>query len=73
MSTYGDAGVKRLIQLLQDELEMCMRLMGAPTVHHITRDMVDIRNIKDHFVASPFDHLSHSAYERMVPRGLAKL
>ncbi|KAI9243356.1 FMN-dependent dehydrogenase-domain-containing protein [Phascolomyces articulosus] len=70
MSTYGQAGVTRLIQLLQDELEMCMRLMGAPTVQHITRDMVDIRNLKDHFVANPMDHLSHSAYERMVPRGM---
>ncbi|KAI8139565.1 FMN-dependent dehydrogenase-domain-containing protein [Fennellomyces sp. T-0311] len=70
MSTYGQAGVTRLIQLLQDELEMCMRLMGAPTVKHIQRGMVDIRNLKDHFVANPVDHLSHSAYERMVPRGL---
>ncbi|KAI9498144.1 FMN-dependent dehydrogenase-domain-containing protein [Zychaea mexicana] len=70
MSTYGQAGVTRLIQLFQDELLMCMRLMGAPTVKHITREMVDIRNLKDHFVANPVDHLSHGAYERMVPRGM---
>ncbi|KAI8393625.1 FMN-dependent dehydrogenase-domain-containing protein [Radiomyces spectabilis] len=70
MATYGDAGVKRLIQLLKDELVMCMRLMGAPTLGHITRDMVDIRNLKDHFVQSPTDNLSGSSYEKMIPRGL---
>lgn len=51
------------------ELEMCMRLMGAPTVADIKREMVDIRNIKDHFVANPTDYLAHGAYERMHPRG----
>ena len=70
MSTYGQAGVTRLIQLLKDELAMHMRLMGTKSVKDIKPDMVDIRNLKDHFVANPIDHLSHSAYERMVPRGL---
>ncbi|KAG2224332.1 hypothetical protein INT45_012901 [Circinella minor] len=70
MSTYGQAGVTRLIQLLQEELAMNMRLMGAKSIKDIKADMVDTRNLKDHFVANPIDHLSHSAYERMVPRGL---
>ncbi|CAO3627328.1 unnamed protein product [Cunninghamella blakesleeana] len=69
MSTYGEEGVKKLINLLKDELIMCMRLMGAPTINHITRDMVDIRNLKDHFVQSPVDNLSIHAYENMLPRG----
>ncbi|CAO3620244.1 unnamed protein product [Cunninghamella echinulata] len=69
MSTYGDEGVKKLVNLLRDELIMCMRLMGAPTINHITRDMVDIRNLKDHFVQSPVDNLSLHAYEHMLPRG----
>ncbi|KAG0167500.1 hypothetical protein DFQ28_001707 [Apophysomyces sp. BC1034] len=70
MSTYGDEGVIRMIELLQQEFEMCMRLMGAPTIKDITRDMVDIRNLKDHFVATPSDYLSGTAYEKMIPRGL---
>ncbi|KAI8342531.1 FMN-dependent dehydrogenase-domain-containing protein [Chlamydoabsidia padenii] len=69
MSTYGDEGVKRLIQLLQDELVMCMRLMGTPTIGHITRNMVNIRNLKDHFVQSPLDYLGRHTYEEMLPRG----
>ncbi|KAI7859890.1 hypothetical protein BDC45DRAFT_431869 [Circinella umbellata] len=74
MSGYGDKGVERLIQLYQDELEMCMRLMGAKTIEDITPDMVDIRNLKDHFVANPTDYLAKHAYEKMHPRGnLSKL
>ncbi|CAO3663499.1 unnamed protein product [Umbelopsis vinacea] len=35
MSAYGTDGVARLIQLLKDELEMVMRLMGTPTIADI--------------------------------------
>ncbi|KAI8140846.1 FMN-dependent dehydrogenase-domain-containing protein [Fennellomyces sp. T-0311] len=74
MSSYGDAGVERLLELFQNELEMCMRLMGARTIADITPDMVDIRNLKDHFVANPTDYLAKHAYEKMHPRGnLSKL
>lgn len=54
---------------LQDELEMVMRLAGARTIADIKPEMVDIRNIKDHFVSNPRDNLSHYAYEQMIPRG----
>ncbi|KAI8059998.1 uncharacterized protein B0P05DRAFT_581422 [Gilbertella persicaria] len=74
MSTYGVAGVERLVELLQDEFEMVMRLMGVTRIADIKPEMVDIRNIKDHFVSNPVDHLFNSAYERMQPRGqLSKL
>ncbi|OZJ05743.1 hypothetical protein BZG36_01288 [Bifiguratus adelaidae] len=68
MAGYGQAGVEKLLQLLKDELEMVMRLMGTPTLAHIKRDMVDVRNIKDHFVANPTDWLAHSVYDRMNVR-----
>ncbi|KAI9266851.1 FMN-dependent dehydrogenase-domain-containing protein [Phascolomyces articulosus] len=74
MACYGERGVERLIDLFQAELTMCMRLMGAPTIADIKPDMVDIRNLKDHFVANPTDYLAKYAYERMQPRGkLSKL
>ena len=51
-----------------------MRLMGARTIEDITSNMVDIRNLKDHFVANPTDYLAKHAYEKMHPRGnLSKL
>jgi L-lactate dehydrogenase (cytochrome) len=53
---------------------MVMRLMGVTKIADIKPEMVDIRNIKDHFVANPVDSLAHAAYERMQPRGnLSKL
>ncbi|KAI8140899.1 putative mitochondrial cytochrome b2 [Fennellomyces sp. T-0311] len=74
MGTYGQKGVERLLELYQNELEMCMRLMGAPTIADIKPEMVDIRNLKDHFVANPTDYLAKHAYEKMHPRGnLSKL
>ncbi|KAI8875301.1 hypothetical protein K501DRAFT_261360 [Backusella circina FSU 941] len=69
LSGYGQAGVEKLLQLFQDELEMVMRLAGARTIADIKPEMVDIRNIKDHFVSNPRDNLSHYAYEKMIPRG----
>ncbi|KAI9497404.1 FMN-dependent dehydrogenase-domain-containing protein [Zychaea mexicana] len=69
MACYGEKGVERLLDLYQNELEMCMRLMGTPTLAHIKPEMVDIRNLKDHFVANPTDYLAKHAYERMQPRG----
>jgi L-lactate dehydrogenase (cytochrome) len=48
---------------------MVMRLMGVTKVSDIKPEMVDIRNIKDHFVSNPVDHLANAAYERMQPRG----
>ncbi|KAI7905730.1 FMN-dependent dehydrogenase-domain-containing protein [Cokeromyces recurvatus] len=74
MSSYGVEGVEKLFQLLQDEFEMVMRLMGVTSIADIKPEMVDIRNIKDHFVSNPIDYLANSAYERMQPRGyLSKL
>ncbi|KAI8991531.1 FMN-dependent dehydrogenase-domain-containing protein [Mycotypha africana] len=74
MSAYGEDGVVKLMQLLQDEFEMVMRLMGVTSIEEIKPEMVDIRNIKDHFVASPIDYLAHKSYEAIQPRGkLAKL
>jgi L-lactate dehydrogenase (cytochrome) len=47
---------------------MVMRLMGVTSIDQIKPDMVDIRNLKDHFGTSPEDYLASSAYERMKPR-----
>ncbi|KAI9248255.1 FMN-dependent dehydrogenase-domain-containing protein [Phascolomyces articulosus] len=69
MACYGDQGVERLLELFQNELCMCMQLMGVSSIEEIKSDMVDIRNLKDHFVANPVDYLAKKTYERMYPRG----
>lgn len=48
---------------LQDEFEMNMRLLGAPTLKHIRRDMVDASNLKSHVALVPGDRLYDSNCE----------
>ena len=43
----------------QDEFEMNLRLIGAPTIKDVTREMVDASNISTHLVAVPEDRLYH--------------
>jgi len=62
MAGYGQEGVERMLQLLKEELFVCMRLMGTPTLADIKPSMVITRNISDHFAASPKDHLSLDTY-----------
>lgn len=62
MSGYGEDGVNRAMQLLKDELEMNMRLIGAPTIEHLTPSMVDTRSLANHSYI-PSDSLSQSVYD----------
>ncbi len=41
MSTFGEEGVSKLLQILKDEFEMNMRLLGAPTIADVVPSMVD--------------------------------
>ena len=44
----------------QDEFEMNMRLIGAPTIKDIRRDMVDASSLSSHIGAIPSDKLYDS-------------
>merc|ERR1719378_106569 len=37
LASYGDKGIVRMVHMLQDELQMVMRLSGTPTVDSITQ------------------------------------
>ena len=62
LAAYGQQGVERMIEMFKEELTMCMRLMGAPTVSDIEPGMVMTRNIQDHFVAQAPDALQQATY-----------
>ncbi|TFK44932.1 FMN-dependent dehydrogenase-domain-containing protein [Crucibulum laeve] len=64
-SAYGLEGVDKALQILQDEFEMNLRLLGAPTIKDIVSEMVDASNIHSHVVAVPGDRLYESNYESM--------
>jgi len=64
-SAYGPEGIDKALQILRDELEMNMRLLGASTIKDIVPSMVDASNINMHIVAVPGDMLYNTNYENM--------
>ncbi|WVQ73975.1 hypothetical protein IAR50_003556 [Cryptococcus sp. DSM 104548] len=71
MSTYGEDGVAHALQILKDEFEMNMRLLGAPTMADVVPQMVDTSAL---FGTSGSVTMYDDNYERMLPVGVkAKL
>ncbi|KZT05333.1 uncharacterized protein LAESUDRAFT_726963 [Laetiporus sulphureus 93-53] len=64
-SAYGQAGVERALEILHDEFEMNMRLLGARTLKEVVPEMVDANCIHQHIVSVPSDRLYDSNYETM--------
>ncbi len=72
MSTYGEAGVAKAMQLLKDEMEMNFRLLGVSKVSELTEDLLDIKAITTRQV--PDDKLYQNVYEQLdLPSFKAKL
>eukprot|EP00392_Amoebophrya_sp_AT5.2_P003316 g3321.t1 len=53
LAAYGEAGVKKVIELLEEELTMVMRLMGCREISDIRREMLVTRELKFHGVCLP--------------------
>ncbi len=74
MSAYGLPGVDRAMQLLKDEMEMNMRLIGCSKVDQLNPTMVDTRGLSMHSTGVPSDTLGMSVYDPLVnPQEKAKL
>lgn len=70
MSSYGLDGVDRAMQLLKDEMEMNMRLIGAPSVADLSPSLLDTRGLLGgHSGVVPSDTLGLGAYDPLeAPR-----
>ncbi|KAJ7639200.1 FMN-dependent dehydrogenase-domain-containing protein [Roridomyces roridus] len=55
---YGTEGVEKAFQILHDEFEMNLRLLGAPTIKDVVPSM-------SHIVAVPGDSLYNNNYESL--------
>ncbi|PVH75077.1 hypothetical protein DL98DRAFT_602481 [Cadophora sp. DSE1049] len=66
MSAYGLPGVDRAMQLLKDEMEMNMRLIGCSSIGQLDSSLVDSRAISDHVTAVPSDVLASNVYDALV-------
>ncbi|ELU42074.1 cytochrome b2 [Rhizoctonia solani AG-1 IA] len=62
-SSYGQEGVEAALQILHDEFEMNLRLLGAPTIKDVVPAMVDTTSLKSHIVAVPQDSLYYTNCE----------
>lgn len=65
-SSYGPDGIDKALQILHDEFEMNMRLLGARTIAEIVPEMVDASNIHTHVVPVPMDNLYEGNYEKLL-------
>ncbi|KAI1766217.1 FMN-dependent dehydrogenase-domain-containing protein [Hypoxylon sp. FL1150] len=66
MSAYGVDGVDRAMQLLRDELEMGMRLIGCTSVDQLNPSLLDVRNLGSHVTGVPQDHLGRKIYDPLA-------
>ncbi|KAJ2975036.1 hypothetical protein NUW58_g8473 [Xylaria curta] len=66
MSAYGFDGVDRAMQLLRDELEMGMRLIGCTSVDQLNPSLIDTRNLGSHITGVPVDSLGHKVYDALA-------
>ncbi|KAG8774371.1 hypothetical protein FRC15_001338 [Serendipita sp. 397] len=63
-SAYGQEGIDKALQILHDEMEMNMRLLGARTISEVVPEMVDARHLSSHS-APPSDELYLGNYDRL--------
>jgi len=68
LASYGQDGVEKVLDTLQGELDMTMKLMGTPSLRDIKPSMCNTRNLADHFVLTPQDFLATHTYEPLMPR-----
>ena len=74
MSAYELPGVDRAMQLLKDEMEMNMRLIGCSKVNPLNPTLVDTRGLSMHSNSVPADVLGMSIYDPLVnPQDKARL
>ncbi|KAJ4416754.1 hypothetical protein N0V82_006565 [Gnomoniopsis sp. IMI 355080] len=66
MSAYGFDGVDRAMQLLKDEMEMNMRLIGCTSVDQLNPSLLDTRSLTNHSNGTPPDYLASSVYDPLV-------
>ena len=66
MSAYGLPGVDRAMQLLKDEMEMNMRLIGCSSIDQLDPSLVDTRGLSMHSTTVPVDTLGLGVYDPLV-------
>ena len=66
MSAYGLPGVDRAMQLLKDEMEMNMRLIGCSSIDQLNPSLVNATGLNVHSTTVPTDTLGLGVYDPLV-------
>ncbi|KAI9893759.1 MAG: Cytochrome b2, mitochondrial precursor [Vezdaea aestivalis] len=66
MSAYGLSGVVRAMQLLKDEMQMNMRLIGCSNVSQLNSTLLDTRGLSLHTTSTPRDTLGLGVYDPLI-------
>lgn len=67
MSSYGQAGVESAINILREELEMSMRLLGVNSIDQINHTHINYSQLSIHPAQSPKQHLDSGLYDPLAP------
>jgi L-lactate dehydrogenase (cytochrome) len=73
MSTYGLQGVDRAMQLLKDEMEMNMRLIGCSSIAELDASLVDSNAVSSHISPVPSDVLAGQVYDPLISPAAARV
>ena len=73
MSSYGQPGVERAIDILEEELIVCMRLMGCTDLNQIGRNMITTSGLHNHSGNPPRDSLTLGNYQALALPKISKL
>ncbi|KAG6902769.1 hypothetical protein C0995_011917 [Termitomyces sp. Mi166 len=63
LCAYGQEGVEKAIQILRDEFEMNMRLLGVRNLGELVPEMVDASALRSHVGLVPSDNLYNETYQ----------
>merc|ERR1712078_164637 len=67
IGAYGVQGAEKVVDILMAEMEMCMRLMGTPTLKDIGRKHIITKNLPDHMSVPIYASLPEASYEPLNP------
>jgi L-lactate dehydrogenase (cytochrome) len=68
MSAYGVPGVEKCLDLLKEELEMVMRLMGVTSLKQVygNADLLHTSSLNVHVGHPPTDYLAEESYQPLL-------
>lgn len=66
LGAYGEEGITRYLEILKEEFETCMRLMGCTKVSSIRSSMVVTDSTSAHMIEAPIRTLPEGLYTPLL-------